>query len=175
MASSYQQGMTLLDTFLSDSRKVARNARTATNTAVAGGALMQAASDVIAARLDIITAGMVDPGKADLAEISLMSAEKMQATTESAAVLTRSLGEICERMSRSAADELHLAATAATALSSATSPAAFVAAQSAWAMGWWGRATAQALTLNTELLKAQADTLKPIHDTAVANARRLKG
>ena len=175
MASTYPKGMTLLDTFLSDSRTVASNARTATDTAVASGALMQAASDVIAARMDILAAGMVDPGKADLAEISLMSAEKMQATTQSAAAMTRSLGEICERMSRSAADELQLAADTAAALSSATSPVTFMAAQSAWAMGWWGRATTQALTLNTELLKAQADTLKPIHDTAVANARRLKG
>jgi hypothetical protein len=30
------------------------------------------------------------------------------------------------------------------------------------------------LTLNTEILKAQADALRPIHKTAVANARRLK-
>ena len=30
------------------------------------------------------------------------------------------------------------------------------------------------LTLNTELLKAQSDALKPIHSAAVANAKRLK-
>ena len=30
------------------------------------------------------------------------------------------------------------------------------------------------LTLNTEMLKAQSEALKPIHRTAVANAARLK-
>ena len=66
------------------------------------------------------------------------------------------------------------AGRAASAMTTATSPAAFAAAQSAWAFGWWGRATAQALALNTEILKAQAEAMKPIHDTAVANAKRLK-
>lgn len=174
MATAFNQGMTLLDTFLTDSRTVARNARTATDTAVAGGAMMQAAGDVIAARLDILTAGLVDPGKTDLTEISLMSAEKMKAASASAAAMARSLGEIGQRLSKSAADEMQQAGRAASAMTTAATPAAFVAAQSAWAFGWWGRATAQALALNTEILKAQAEAMKPIHDTAVANAKRLK-
>jgi hypothetical protein len=43
-----------------------------------------------------------------------------------------------------------------------------------YAVGWWSRAASQMLTLNTEMLKVQADAMKPIHATAVANAKRLK-
>jgi hypothetical protein len=43
-----------------------------------------------------------------------------------------------------------------------------------WVFGWWGRASSQALSLNAEMLKAQAEALKPIHAAATANARRLK-
>ena len=47
-------------------------------------------------------------------------------------------------------------------------------AQYSYAVGWWSRAAAQMLTVNSALLKGQADALRPIHKTAVANAKRLK-
>ena len=50
----------------------------------------------------------------------------------------------------------------------------FSMAQYSYAVGWWSRAAAQMLTLNSALLKGQADVLRPIHKTAVANAKRLK-
>jgi len=166
--------MNQFDRFFADARRATRNAQSATTTAVAGGEMLQAASDVIAARLEIMRAGMVDPRKADLKEMSLMSSEKVEALSESAATLTRNLGSLSGRLSKSAADEVGIASRAASAMAGAVSPAALAAAQYDYAVGWWGRAMGQALTLNTEILKAQADALKPIHDTAVANARRLK-
>ncbi len=171
--------MNQFDRFFADARRATRNAQSATTTAVAGGEMLQAAGDVIAARLEIMRAGMVDPRKADLKEMSLMSSEKVEALSESAAALTRNLGSLSGRLSKSAADEVGIASRAASAMagaamSGAAGPAALAAAQYDYAVGWWGRAMGQALTLNTEILKAQADALKPIHDTAVANARRLK-
>lgn len=166
--------MNQFDRFFADARRATRNAQSATTTAVAGGEMLQAAGDVIAARLEIMRAGMVDPRKADLKEMSLMSSEKVEALSESAATLTRNLGSLSGRLSKSAADEVGIASRAASAMAGAVSPAALAAAQYDYAVGWWGRAMGQALTLNTEILKAQADALKPIHDTAVANARRLK-
>ena len=165
---------TQLDQFLSDTRKVGRNARSAASTATAGGEMMQAASDVIAARLEIMAAGLANPAKADLAEMSLMSSEKVEALSASAATLAGNMGDLGARLSKSASDELNLASKAASSMANAASPAAFAAVQYDYALGWWSRAAGQMLTLNTELLKAQADALKPIHDTAVANARRLK-
>ncbi len=165
---------TSLDQFFSGARSVGRDARAATATAVAGGEMMKAAGDVISARMEILAKGMADPRQTDFKEISLMSSEKVEALSESAATLTRNLGALGERLSQSAAQEMSIASKAAEAMASAATPQALAAAQYDYALGWWSRATGQMLTLNTEMLKAQAQALKPIHDTAVANAKRLK-
>ncbi len=166
--------MTQFDKFFSDTRRVTDNAQSATTTAVAGGEMMKAAGDVIAARLEIMAAGLANPGKADVKEISLMSSEKVEALSASAATLARNFGELGGRLSQSALEEVGYASRAATALTAAPTPAAFASAQYNYAVGWWGRTTSQMLTLNTDLLKAQAEALKPIHATTVANAKRLK-
>lgn len=70
--------------------------------------------------------------------------------------------------------EAGLASKAAASIASAATPAAALQAQYSYAVGWWSRAASQMLTLNSELLKGQADAMRPIHKTAVANAKRLK-
>ena len=57
--------MKKMDQAFSDGRKMMGNAQSATHTAMAGGEMMRAASDVIAARLEIMAAGMADPRKTD--------------------------------------------------------------------------------------------------------------
>jgi hypothetical protein len=163
-----------LDKFFAGARSVGRDARAATATAVAGGEMMKAAGDVIAARLEILAAGMADPRKTDLKEISLMSSEKVEALSESAASLTRNMADLGDRLSRTAADEMAIAGKAAGVMAQAATPQAFATAQYDYALGWWSRAAGQMLTFNTEMLKAQAEALKPLHDTAVANSRRLR-
>jgi hypothetical protein len=121
-----------------------------------------------------MAAGMADPGKADLTEISLMSSEKVEALSASVSSVTRNFGDLSDRLTRSAANEMHLASRAASAMAGAADPVALATLQYSYALDWWGRAAGQMLTLNTELLKVQADALHPIHKTAVANARRLK-
>ena len=152
-------------------RRLARNNQSAADTAVAGGEMLQASGEVISARLEIMAAGLANPGKTDLVEMALMSSEKVAAMSASASTVTRNFGD---RMARSAANEMHLASRAASAMASAGDPATLATLQYNYAVGWWGRATGQMLTLNTELLKAQAQALDPIHRTAVANAKRLK-
>ena len=166
--------MTLLDKALRDGKRLHRNATSAAITAASGGEMMRAASDVISARLNILAEGMANPMKADMAEMSLMSTEKVQAISASAAAVAGNLGDLAARMSKSAMDEMSHAQRAAAAISSAATPAGAATAQFNYAMGWWGRAAGQMLTLNTELLKAQSDALRPIHTAAVANAKRLK-
>ena len=162
------------DKAIKTGRRLTRDGARAANTALSGGEMMQAAGDVINARLEIMAAGLANPGKADMTEISLMSSEKVEALSASAATLARNFGDLGGRLSQSALEEVGFAARAATALSSAPTPTAFASAQYSYAVNWWGRVTGQMLTLNTELLKAQADALKPIHATTVANAKRLK-
>ena len=166
--------MTPIDKALRDGKRIQKNATSAAMTAASGGEMMRAASDVLAARLSIMAEGMANPMKADMAEMSLMSTEMVEAMSASAAAVAGNLGDLAARMSKSAMDEMSHAQRAATAMTSAATPAGAATAQFNYAVGWWGRAAGQMLTLNTELLKAQADALKPIHSVAVANAKRLK-
>jgi hypothetical protein len=166
--------MTSLDKTIRDAKHAAANARSAATTASSGGEMMRAASDVIAARLTIMAEGLANPMKADMREMSLMGTEKMEAMSASATAVAGNLGDLAARVSKSAMDEVAHAQKAATAIAAAGSPQAAAAAHYTYAVAWWGRAAGQMLTLNTELLKAQADALKPIHSAAVANAKRLK-
>ena len=163
-----------IDKAFSDGRRMMGNAQSATHTAMAGGEMMRAASDVIAARLEILAAGMANPTKTDFKEMSLMSSEKVEAMSASAATLAGNLGDLGGRISKNAMEEVGHVSRAATAMAAATTPAGMATVQYDYAVGWWSRAAGQMLTLNTEVLKAQADALKPIHHAAVANAKRLK-
>lgn len=166
--------MTQFDKAMKTGRRLTRDGARAANTALSSGEMMQAAGDVINARLEIMAAGMVDPRKADLTEMSLMSSEKVEALSASASALARTFGDIGGRLGSGVMTEAGLASRAVTAMASAATPAAAMQTQYNYAVGWWSRAAAQMLTLNTALLKGQADAMRPIHKTAVDNARRLK-
>lgn len=166
--------MTQFDKAIKTGRRLTRDGARAANTALSSGEMMQAAGDVINARLEIMAAGMVDPRKADLTEMSLMSSEKVEALSASASALARTFGDIGGRLGSGVMTEAGLASRAVTAMASAATPAAAMQTQYNYAVGWWSRAAAQMLTLNTALLKGQADAMRPIHKTAVDNARRLK-
>lgn len=166
--------MTQFDKAIKTGRRLTRQATSAANAALSGGEMLQAAGDVINARMGIMAAGMTDPRRIDLKEMSLMSTEKVEALSASASAMAKTFGDIGGRVGSSALTEAGLASKAAASIASATTPAAALQAQYNYAVGWWSRAAGQMLTLNGELLKAQADVLRPIHKTAVANAKRLK-
>ena len=166
--------MTEIDKAIKTGHRLTRNAASAASTARDGGEMLQASGDVISARLGIMAAGMVDPLKADLTEMSLMSTEKVEALTASVTAVAQTFGGMGERLGANALTEAGLATRAASAMATALTPAGVMQAQYSYAVGWWSRAAGQMLTLNTELLKAQAAALHPIHKTAVANAKRLK-
>ncbi|MBO9501843.1 phasin [Brevundimonas sp. A19_0] len=153
---------------------MARNARTALTTASDSQDMLTASSDVIAARMEIMARAMADPLRADIGELSLMGTEKLEALSASAASLTGNMGTLAARASKSALAEVDHARRAAVAVSSAPTPAAAATAQFNYALGWWGRAASQMMAFNSGLLKTQAEALKPLHDKATANARRLK-
>ena len=163
-----------IDKALKTGRRLTRQATAAANAALSGGEMLQAAGDVINARLGIMAAGLTDPRKVDLTEMSLMSTEKVEALSASASAMARTFGDIGGRVGSSALTEAGLASKAAASIASASTPAAALQAQYSYALGWWSRAAGQMLTLNSELLKGHADALRPIHRTAVANAKRLK-
>ena len=166
--------MTQFDRALKTGRRLTRDGARAANTALSGGEMMKAAGDVINARLEIMAAGMVDPRKLDLTEISLMSSEKVEALSASASAVAKTFGDIGGRLGSGVMTEAGHASKAATSIAAAATPAAAMQAQYSYAVGWWSRASAQLLTLNSALLKGQAEAMRPIHRTAVDNAKRLK-
>ena len=166
--------MTQIDKALKTGRRVVRNANTAANAAISGGEMMNAAGEVVAARLNIMAAGMADPSKVDLKEMALMGSEKVEALTESAAAVAQTFGKIGGRLGAGAVTEMGLASRAAAEVAAAKNPAAAAQAQYGYALGWWSRALSQALTFNTEMLKVQTEAMRPIHKAALANAKRLK-
>lgn len=166
--------MIQFDKAIKTGRRLNRDGARAARTALSGGEMLQAAGDVINARMEIMAAGLADPRKADLKEMSLMTSEKTEALAASAAALTRTFGDIGGRVGSGLMTEAGLASRAVSAMATAATPAGAMQAQYAYAVGWWSRAASQMLTLNSELLKGHADALRPIHATAVANAKRLK-
>lgn len=166
--------MTQFDKAIKTGRRLTRDGARAANAALSGGEMMQAAGDVIAARLQIMAEGMTDPTKLDLKEMSLMTSEKVEALSASASAVGKTFGDIGGRLGAGAMTEADLAARAAMAVATAATPAGAMQAQYSYAVGWWGRAANQMLSLNTAMLKGQADAMRPIHSTAVANAKRLK-
>lgn len=174
MIEAQASAMTQFDKAIRDSRQMSNNAHSAALSALNGGEMIKAASDVIAARLEIMAAGLADPGKVDLKEISLMSSEKVEAMSASAATLAGNFGDLGGRVTKNALEEVGFASRAASAMAAAATPAGAAQVQFNYALGWWNRAASQMLTINTEMLKAQADAMKPIHRTAMANAKRLK-
>lgn len=166
--------MTSTDKTIKNARRAVRNAKSAADTSADGQEMMRAASDVVAARMEIMADGMANPGRADLKEMSLMSTEKVEAFSASASAVAQTLGDVGDRLTRNSLSEFTLASKAATDFAAARTPMAAASVQLNYAMGWWGRQAGQMLTLNTELIKAQADALKPIHKAAVDNAKRLK-
>ncbi len=152
---------------------LATTAASAGANARVGAEMMEAAQQVVAARLDILSAGLNDPLKADLPEIALMGAEKVEALTLATAAATRGLSDVGQRFARDASREAQAATSALTAMVQAGSPAAAYAVQMNYALGWWGRATGSILSLNAGLAAAQAQAMAPLHRTATANARRL--
>ena len=166
--------MTQFEKAIKTGRRLTRDGARAANTALSGGEMMKAAGDVINARLEIMAAGMADPRKIDLAEMSLMGSEKVEALSASASAMAKTFGDIGGRLGSGVMTEAGHASKAATSIAAAATPAAAMQAQYSYAVGWWSRAAAQMLTLNSAMLKGQAEAMRPIHRTAVDNAKRLK-
>lgn len=158
-----------------DRRRLRKAADTATATAVAQGEMMRAAGGVVAARLEILVAGLTDPSKADPAEMTRMGLEKVEAGALAAAGASGKLGEAAARVGASALTEAGLAGQALGAVATARSPVEASLVMMSYGMGWWSRVAGEAVRLNAALLDAQAEALKPIHRAATDNAKRLKG
>jgi hypothetical protein len=146
----------------------------AARVARSGQELLQASTDVIARRLEIVGEAMRDPLHADLHEMALMGSEKVEALSESARVGIEGGMGLAATASATAAREAVAARKAFEAITTAESPMAAAVAHSTWATAAFSRAISDSWSLGAKVLKLQADAMAPIHAAATANARRLK-
>lgn len=146
----------------------------AARAARAGQELLEASGDVIARRLAIMAEAIADPARADLAELTLMGSEKLDAMTKSARIGLNGAAVLAQTAGSAAARETATASRAFDAVMRSESPAQMLAAQGAWAAGAWTRTMEQGWAMGAALLKLQTDALQPIHAAATANAERLR-
>lgn len=157
----------------SNARKLGDSMRVAGANNRKAGETTMAAGRVVAERVSLGAAAMIDPRRADFAEFAKIIPEKAVAFSEAGMTWLHWSGKIAERMASFAAGEMAQVAEATVAIASCRTPAGVIAAQSRFATAWCARALAQSIALGSLTLRSQGAAMAPVHRAATANARRL--
>jgi hypothetical protein len=145
----------------------------AKQTADSGNNLAIAAGQVIAKRVALGVAAAVNPMAADHAEFARMVPEKVEAFSAAGMAMLEHTGEVGNRVSHFAANEVMTTARATLEIAICHDPLSMLAAQGRFVSAWWERTTANMMTLGMMALSAQAATLTPIRLAVAANTERL--
>ena len=162
-----------LDRALRDAAKIGDTLADVATSYGKHGELALASGEVVAKRLALGAAAMVDPLGADHAELARMIPEKVAAFSDAGAVLLQRSGAVARQVAKFAANEMALAMRAGMALAACRTPAELATAQSRLVTAWFGRAMSQSIALGSMAVRSQAAAMAPVHRTATANARRL--
>jgi O-methyltransferase involved in polyketide biosynthesis len=138
-----------------------------------GNDLAKATTRIIAKRVALGLAAVLDPMHADHVEFARMVPEKVKAFSAAGMVMLNQSGEASRQMMRLASEEVMTTACATIEMTGCSSPAAWAEAQSRFARAWLSRATSSFNTMGMLALTAQAAAMAPIRQTVVANAERL--
>ncbi|WP_063840159.1 class I SAM-dependent methyltransferase [Bradyrhizobium sp. LTSP885] len=140
-----------------------------------GNDLAKATTKIIAKRVALGLAAVLDPMHADHVEFARMVPEKVRAFSAAGMVMLDQSGEASRKMMRLASEEVMTTASATIEMSCCSSPAAWAEAQSRFARAWFGRASSSLNMMGMLMLTAQAAVMVPIRQTVAANAERLGG
>jgi hypothetical protein len=156
-----------------DARKIGHALRVAGTNGRKGGVLAVAAREVVAKRVALAAAAIIDPLNADHVEFARIIPEKATAFSSAGMAWLQGSSEAAQRISAFAASELAMAATAAVAIAGCKTPAGIMAAQSRFATAWFARVFSQSIALGSLAMKSQGAAMAPLYRAATANARRL--
>jgi len=145
----------------------------ATRTAGSSNDLALAAGQVIAKRVALGVAAAVNPMAADHAEFARIVPEKVEAFSAAGMAIFEHSGEVGNRISHFASDEVMTTARATFEMATCHDPLSMLEAQGRFVRAWWERATANVMTLGMMALSAQAAALSPIRLAVAANSKRL--
>ncbi len=156
-----------------DARRLTRTFASVAATTAKGSELAVASGRVIARRIALSAAALVDPMTADHGELLRMVPEKMAAYSAVSAIAQQRSSAIIGEMTRFAGSEAALALRAAGELVLCSTPAEIVAAQSHFVLGWFARTLSQSVALGALAMSAGGAMLAPVHRAATDNERRL--
>jgi hypothetical protein len=117
---------------------------------------------------------LVNPAAADHAEFARMVPEKTQAFSDAGSILISRSAQIGQEMGQFIADEMTLAAQAATAVLTALNPVSMIAVQADAGISWAARLATLPRVMGLLALEAQAAAMAPIHRAATDNVERLR-
>ena len=135
--------------------------------------LVKAARHVVAKRMTLGAAAMIDPLNADHGEFAKIIPEKTKAFSEAGITWLQRSGQVAELMARFAASETATIAQAAVDMAVCRTPADLIARQSSFATAWLSRALSQTFALGSLFMRSQGAAIAPIHRAATTNERRL--
>jgi O-methyltransferase involved in polyketide biosynthesis len=138
-----------------------------------GGEIAAATTHVIGKRVALGMAAGFNPVGADRAEFSRMVPEKVEAFSSAGMVILQQSGQAGRHMLRLASDEVLTTTRATIAMTACSNHAALMEAQGRFARAWFARATARWIAMGLKAFEAQSAAMAPIHQTVVANAKRL--
>lgn len=164
-----KQYMTTINPVLADNDVLAA----ATQNASGAGDLAVAAGHVIAKRLTLGMAALLNPLRADYAEFARIVPEKVEAFSAAGMIMLEQSNQAKQQMTRFASDEVMATTCATIAIASCPGPVALAAAQGKFALEWFDRAASSFLAMSMLALGAQAAAMTPVRQTVVANAERL--
>ncbi len=145
----------------------------ATRNAGRGGDLAVAAGQVIAKRVALGVAAVLDPLQADHVEFARMVPEKMEAFSAAGMIMLEHSDHVGRHMTRVVSDEVMTTAHATIAMAGCSSPAALAQVQGRFALDWFSRAAANVMAMGMLVLNAQSAAMNPILQTVTANVERL--
>jgi hypothetical protein len=135
--------------------------------------LLAASGQVVAKRMTLGAAALVNPATADHAEFARMVPEKAKAFSEAGAAWLRWSGAISGHMSSFVSRELLTATQAAAEMALCRTPTSLAAAQHRFATAWFARAVSHSIALGSLSARSHSAAMAPVHRAATANARRL--
>jgi hypothetical protein len=145
----------------------------ARQNAKSGSDLASAAGQIIAKRVALGVAAIIDPMRADHAEFGRMVPEKIEAFSAAGIILMQQAGQACEHFTRFASDAVGRATRAKLAIAGSANPVEIAEKQGHFAAGWFGMAASNFMTMGLLALNAQKAVMLPIQQTIAANAERL--
>ncbi len=138
-----------------------------------GSDLASAAGQIIAKRVALGVAAIIDPMRVDHAEFGRMVPEKVEAFSAAGIIMIQQASHARAQIARFASDAIGRATGAGLAFAGSANSLEIVEKNGHFAAGWFRMAASNFMAMGLLALNAQKAAMLPIQQTIAANAERL--